>query len=156
MRTLSLPFLISFVIAAQAAQPPIIDRQLFFGDPEITGAQISPDGAYISFLKPYKGTRNIWIKRTGEPFSSGKPITSDTARPINLYLWSRDGKYILYAQDKLGDENYQLYAVNPSAAPDGATGVPNARNLTDLKGVRVVPYNVPKSDPDIIYVGLND
>jgi hypothetical protein len=30
--------------AAKAAGiPPIIDRELFFGDPEIAGAQISPD-----------------------------------------------------------------------------------------------------------------
>ena len=39
--------------------PPIIDRELFFGDPEIVGAQISPDGVFIAFIKPFKGTRNI-------------------------------------------------------------------------------------------------
>ena len=35
--------------------PPLIDRDLFFGDPEITGSQLSPDGRYLSFIKPYKG-----------------------------------------------------------------------------------------------------
>ena len=35
--------------------PPIIDREQFFGDPEIAGAQISPDGRFIAFLKPFKG-----------------------------------------------------------------------------------------------------
>ena len=44
--------------AATGGLPPIIDRDLFFGDPEIAGAQISPDGQYIAFLKPFKGTRN--------------------------------------------------------------------------------------------------
>ena len=34
--------------------PPLIDRQLFFGDPEISGAQLSPDGKWISFRKPYR------------------------------------------------------------------------------------------------------
>jgi hypothetical protein len=34
--------------------------------------------------------------------------------------------------------------------------VPAARNLTDIKGVRVVPYAVPRSDPDTVYLGLND
>ena len=43
--------------------PPIIDRELFFGNPEIAGAQISPDGKYISFVKPWKDTRNIYVKR---------------------------------------------------------------------------------------------
>ena len=41
-------------IAVCAQQPPIIDRQLFFGEVQIAGAQISPDGQYLSFLKPYK------------------------------------------------------------------------------------------------------
>ena len=34
--------------------PPLIDRELFFGDPEISGAQLSPDGKYIAFMKPWK------------------------------------------------------------------------------------------------------
>lgn len=141
---------------AAAQQPPLIDRELFFGDPEISGAQISPDGKYIAFLKPLNKTRNIWVKKTDAPFDSAKPITNDTKRPIPGYLWSRDGKYVLYAQDKLGDENYNVYAVDPAAAPVAPAEVAAARNLTDLKGVRAMIYDVPRSEPDIIYVGLND
>lgn len=142
------------LVHAQA--PPIIDRELFFGDPEIAGAQISPDGAYIAFIKPFKGTRNIWVKRTAEPFTSAKPITADTARPIPAYFWSRDGKYVLFVQDKGGDENYNVYAVNPADSPAAGQEVPLARNLTDVKGVRAVIYAVPRSEPDAIYVGIND
>ena len=137
-------------------QPPVIDRELFFGDPEIAGAQISPDGKFIAFMKPLKGTRNIWVKRTEEPFDKAKPITNDTARPIPAYFWSRDGKYILFVQDKAGDENYLVYAVNPADAPAAGQEVPAARNLTDVKGVRAEIYAVPRTDPDLIYVGLND
>lgn len=39
---------------AFAALPPLIDRDLLFGDPEIEGGQISPDGRLISLLKPFK------------------------------------------------------------------------------------------------------
>src|SRR5918996_5633887 len=74
-------------------QPPLIDRELFLGNPEIAGAQISPDGKFIAFLKPYKDTRNIWVKRVEEPFSAAKLVTSETKRPIPNYFWSRDGKY---------------------------------------------------------------
>ncbi len=56
--------------------PPIIDRDLFFGDPEIAGAQISPDGKYISFLKPWKETRNIYVKGVDEPFSAARLLTT--------------------------------------------------------------------------------
>jgi dipeptidyl aminopeptidase/acylaminoacyl peptidase len=136
--------------------PPIIDRELFFGDPEIVGAQISPDGKFIAFIKPFKGTRNIWVKRTTEPFASAKPITADTARPVDIYFWSRDGKYVLFAQDQAGDENFNVYAVNPADSPAAGQDVPAARNLTDVKGVTAWIYAVPRSEPDTLYVGLND
>jgi dipeptidyl aminopeptidase/acylaminoacyl peptidase len=137
-------------------QPPIIDRELFFGDPEISGAQISPDGKFIAFVKPFKGTRNIWVKRTEEPFDAAKPITNDKSRPVAQYFWSRDGKYILFVQDKAGDENYLVYAVNPAESPAAGADVPAARNLTDAKGVRALIHAVPRSEPDAIYIGLND
>jgi dipeptidyl aminopeptidase/acylaminoacyl peptidase len=143
--------------SAQAAgQPPLIDRALFFGDPEISGSQLSPDGQYLSFIKPFNGTRNIWIKRADEPFANARAITNDQKRPIGNYFWSRDSKYVLYAQDQGGDENFNVYAVDPQAAPPAGQPVPAARNLTDAKGVRALIYSVPKTDPDVLYVGINE
>ena len=136
--------------------PPIIDRQHFFGDPEIAGAQISPDGRFIAFLRPFKDTRNIWVKRAEDPFDKARPITADTKRPITSYFWSRDGKFVLYVQDQGGDENYNVYAVNPADLPAAGADVPRARNLTDAVGVRAEILAVPKTDPDALYVGLND
>jgi hypothetical protein len=46
---------------AHAELPPLIDRELLFGDPEISSALLSPDGQYIAFLKPFNGTRNIYL-----------------------------------------------------------------------------------------------
>ncbi|MGH8187135.1 MAG: alpha/beta fold hydrolase, partial [Steroidobacteraceae bacterium] len=141
---------------ATAALPPLIDRDLFFGDPEISGAQISPDGKFLAFLKPLNGTRNVWVKRTEEPFAKARPVTADSKRPVLGYFWSPDAKYILFVQDVAGDENFNVYAVSPSAAPAAASPVPAARNLTDAKDVRAEIYAVPKASPDVIYVGLND
>jgi len=137
-------------------QPPIIDRELLFDAPEIAGGQLSPDGKFISFIKPYKGTQNIWIKKLNEDFTAAKPITADTVRPIRSYFWTRDGKYILYSQDKGGDENFNIYAVNPLEAPVAGSDIPVNRDLTNLKGVRVFIYSLPLTDPDAIYIGLND
>jgi len=50
--------------------PPLLDRELFSGDPEVSGAQISPDGKFIAFLKPLDEIRNIWVKNTDEPFDT--------------------------------------------------------------------------------------
>jgi dipeptidyl aminopeptidase/acylaminoacyl peptidase len=143
-------------LAQQSGLPPLIDRELFFGDPEISGAQISPDGKFIAFIKPFKGTRNIWVKTTEEPFDKAKPITADTARPVRIYFWSRDGRFILFAQDKAGDENFNVYAVNPADSPAAGQDVPAARNLTDLKGVQAQIADVPRNQPDILYVSIND
>jgi dipeptidyl aminopeptidase/acylaminoacyl peptidase len=142
--------------ASAKAPAPIIDRELFFGNPEIIGAQISPDGQYLAFIKPYKDTRNVWVKKTAEPFSAARLVTADTKRPIPGYFWSRDSKYILFVQDNAGDENYNVYAVNPAEMPPAGQDAPAARNITDAKGARAVILSRPRKSPDTIYVGLND
>lgn len=157
--------LVSFVVCSAYAAidksylsklPPLIDREVFFGNPEIAGAQISPDGSHISFIKPYRDILNIWVKKTEEPFESAKPVTADTTRPVTGYFWSRDSKFILYVQDKGGDENWHIYAVDPSADPQEPLGVPAARDLTPLPKITARIYALPKKDPGTIYVGLND
>src|SRR3954466_486146 len=157
MIALAITFAAPTVAPAQTGKvPALLDRELFFGNPEISGAQISPDGRYISFLKPYKDTRNVWVKRVSDPYTAAKLITNDANRPVTQYFWSRDGKYVLYVQDQGGDENFNVYAVDPAAAPAAGQEVPTARNLTDAKGVRAIIFDVPKNNPDIMYVGIND
>jgi dipeptidyl aminopeptidase/acylaminoacyl peptidase len=141
---------------AKPGLPPLIDRDLFFGNPEIAGAQLSPNGQYIAFLKPWKDTRNVWVKAVAEPFSAARLLTAEAKRPIGGYLWSRDSKTILYVKDNDGDENYNLYAVDPAAKPEAGKEAPASRDLTGLKGVRIALYDVPKNDPDTVYIGLND
>lgn len=154
MRTFLMLALAAFAVPLAFSQlPPLIDRELFFGDPEISGAQISPDGAHVTFLKPFKGVRNIWVKTADQPFDKARPITADTTRPVTSYFWSRDSKYVLYVQDKGGDENFRIYAVDPRAA---GTPVPAARDLTPMPKVRAMIIDVPKVSPTEIIVGLND
>lgn len=142
--------------AQQAGLPPLLDRELFFGNPEISGAMLSPDGQYVAFRKPWNGTLNIWVKKTAEPFDRAARVTAETRRPIPFFFWSRDSKYILFVQDQGGDENYNVYAVNPSEPAATGKDVPAARNLTDAKGARAVIYDVPRHNADLVHVGLND
>jgi dipeptidyl aminopeptidase/acylaminoacyl peptidase len=142
-------------LPAFADLPPLIDREAFFGNPEYAGSQISPDGKYISFIKPYRDVRNIWVKGVNEPFEKARPVTAEAKRPIGNYFWSRDSRRILFVKDLDGDENFNLYVVDP-AGPAGPEGVPGSTNLTNAQKVRTEIYNVPRSDPDTIYVGMND
>lgn len=154
MKTLSLAVFLSGVALAQL--PPVIDRDAFFGEIEIGGAQISPDGRFVSFVKPYKGVRNLWVKKTEEPFSAARPMTAEAKRPISGYFWTRDSKYLLFTKDNDGDENFNIFSVDPAAAAVEATGVPAARDLTGVKGARVLIYALPKTQPDTVFLGLND
>lgn len=142
--------------ASTAGLPPLIDRELIFGNPEIAGAQLSPDGKYVAFQKPWKDTRNVYVKGVNEPFDAARLLTTETKRPIAGFFWTRDGKYILYVKDNDGDENFNVYAVDPGAKPAAGADAPPSRDLTGLKGVRVELVSVPKNDPDVIYIGLND
>ncbi len=139
-----------------AKLPPLIEREIFFEDPEISGGQISPDGKYITFRRPYKGVLNVWVKQREQPFEAARPITADTKRPVGGYFWTEDSKYVLYVQDKGGDENYRIYAVDPAAPAEAATGVPVARDLTPYKDVRAQIIDVPEPLPGKLIVALND
>ncbi len=134
---------------------PLIDRAIFFDNPEIAGGQLSPDGKFISFLKAYNGILNIWVKKFDEPFGSARRLTN-LERPSSGYFWTMDGKYIVYAKDNGGNENYNIYAVSPSAMADASTGIPESRNLTPFDSARAMIYMVSKKDPDIMMIGLNN
>src|SRR5258706_13403574 len=100
---------------AASGLPPLIDRELIFGNPEIAGAQLSPNGKYLAFLKPWKDTRNVYVKGVDEPFSAARLMTTEAKRPVAGYFWSRDSKFILFVKDHDGDENFNIYAVDPTA-----------------------------------------
>lgn len=155
-RQLSLLTMLLFSIALnfsmKAQTSPILDRDLFFGNPEISGGQLSPDGKFISFMKSYEGIMNVWVKTFDEPFEAARPLTN-SKRPLYGYFWTEDGKYILYVKDKDGDENINVFAVDPRA--DGP-GIPESRNLTPLDEVTAQIYNVSENDPDMLMIGLND
>lgn len=154
MRTklLSMLILLTFTMISYG-QTPIIDREVFFGNPEISSGQLSPDGNFISFMKEYDGIMNVWVKGFDEPFENAKPLTN-SKRPLYGYFWTYDSKYILYAKDEDGDENINIFAVNPKDA--GKESFPESRNLTPLKNVQARINMVSRNNPDILMIGLND
>ncbi len=138
----------------KAQLPPLIDREVFFADPKLAGVQVSPDGKYLSFLRSYQGALNIWL----QPIEEGQlkeafPITQST-RPILTYFWTHDSRYILYAQDRDGDENDHLYRITVSEALPGR--IPSPTDLTPREGVKVLLYSLPMDRPNIALIGLND
>ena len=101
--TLLFVSILSVTLSGQ--QPKLIDRELFFGNPKLSNSQISPDGKYLAFMKPYKNVRNIWVKGVDEPFEKARLVTAEQKRPIPNYFWSSDGRFLLFVKDNDGDEN---------------------------------------------------
>ena len=134
-------------VASAPAQTPIpskIPLRDFFRNPETTAYQLSPSGDYIAFLKPYENRLNIWVQRRqgGEPTR----ITSVTDRDISSFSWKGD-KYLLYAKDNGGDENYHLYA----ADRDGQA----VRELTPFEGVKVRIVDDLEDNPTDLIIEMN-
>ena len=135
----------SFVASAPAQTiPPKIPVRDFFRNPETTAYQLSPSGDYIAFLKPYENRLNIWV----QPRQGGEPtrITSVTDRDISSFSWKGD-KYLLYAKDNGGDENYHLYA----ADRDGQA----VRELTPFEGVKVRIVDDLEDNPTDVIIEMN-
>jgi len=134
--------------------PPLIDIETFFEDPEMDRARISPDGRFIAFRQKYNGVMNIWVKKKGDGFENARPLTQDE-RPIPGYFWSRDSSIILYVQDRNGDENFNLFTVDPEGESMDR-GVPESRALTEYEGVQTRVIALPRKKPEYIVVGIND
>ena len=124
-----------------AAPLPMED---FFKNPQQAYFQISPDGKFISFTKPYERRMNIFVLEIGA--DSAVRATSVTDRDIWSYWWKGNNR-LLYLQDFGGDENFHIFGVNP----DGS----NLTDLTPFEGVRAnVVDGMSDHDTDIL-VSLN-
>jgi dipeptidyl aminopeptidase/acylaminoacyl peptidase len=110
----------------------------------------------VAFLKPWKETRNVYVKKTAEPFDKARLLTTEAKRPIPALFWSRDSRLILFVKDNDGDENFNVWAVDPAGPHSPGSEAPAARNLTEAKGARAFIYALPRNQPDTIFVGLND
>jgi dipeptidyl aminopeptidase/acylaminoacyl peptidase len=135
--------------------PPLLDRRLFFADPQISGAILSPNGQFLAFRKPLDGVPNVWVKPLSAPMEAARPVTADSERPITFFQWSRDSQFILYSQDKGGDENFHIYAVASEQVLQQES-IPAARDLTPYEAMRAEILALPKSAPDTLIVALND
>ncbi|MBA2435868.1 MAG: hypothetical protein H0V54_12450 [Chthoniobacterales bacterium] len=88
--------------------PPLIPKEVMFGDPERSHPELSPDGTQLAWLAPDKnGVVNVWVGASNG--SDARAVTNESHRPIQWYAWAGDGKHILYLQDNAGDEVDHLF-----------------------------------------------
>jgi dipeptidyl aminopeptidase/acylaminoacyl peptidase len=131
--------------ASTAGLPPLVPRTVLFGNPERVSPRISPDGSRLAWIAPDEGVLNVWVGAIGS--DDARAVTDDRDRGIRSFFWAHDNRHLLYVQDKGGDENWRLYAVDLET---GAT-----RDLTPFDDVQARVEEVDKHFPDEILVGLN-
>ena len=107
----------------QAALPPLIPLEFLYAGPLATDPELSPDGAWVSYLAPAgkDNALNVWVG----PVNNSAPVRSLTAEgPWDMaagqFQWSADSRFILYLYDRGGGSRFRLYrqALNGSAPVD--------------------------------------
>src|SRR5262245_12472015 len=147
LRTLALVALLTLLVGmTRADEPPLIPRQILFGNPAKTAPQISPDGTRLAYLAPDdKNVLQVWVQTTGK--DDAKPYTAAPKRGVRVFLWTSATYTFIYLQDKDGDENFHVYSVNLGS------GV--IRELTPFPGARDTPTGTDRHFPNELLVGLN-
>lgn len=80
----------------------------FFRNPSKTAFLVSPDGKYISYMKPYNNRLNIFIQTIDG--KNTRRLTSESDR-ITSYFWGNNGM-LLYMKDHVKDDGVQLMAIS--------------------------------------------
>jgi len=128
-------------------QLPDIPLEDFFKNPEMTSFQLSPNGKYISYMKPWKeGNRmmNVYVKPIGSDTETR--ITKASKRSLYGYFWLNDNR-IAYIQDKGGDENIHIYAVDI----DGKNDI----DLTPFENIQARIIDDLEDDKNFMLIELN-
>jgi len=124
-------------------QIPIID---FFKTPERSFYRISPDGRYVSYLKPYKDKQNIFIQSLGD--NKERMVTKFEDYSVRGdYFWTYNNQ-LVFSQDIIASDSVKMYAF------DVATD--KSRTILSLGNVRIGLVNRNRQQPDIITIKTNE
>ncbi len=151
---------------AETPVPDLLNRELFFGNPDKIQVRISPDGKYFSYRAPVNGVMNVWVAPIEDP-DSAQPVTNDTLRGIQGYQWSYLSGNLLYVQDIGGDENWHVHLVDVAGktdtdlTPQEEIKGPDGKALADPSTGKVVRpradiLSVSRETPDEILIQLNN
>ncbi|MDB5005728.1 MAG: hypothetical protein JWP45_121, partial [Mucilaginibacter sp.] len=123
-------------------QIPIID---FFKTAEKSTFRISPDGKYISYLKPYKDKQNLFIQSLSD--GTVRMATSFTDYSLRGdYFWTFNDK-IVFSQDIIALDELKLFTLDIADL--------KVHNILSLTNVRIALLNRNRQDPDMITIRMN-
>ena len=126
------------------SKAPLIPMEDFFRNPEKSSFNISPNGNYIAYMKPWKTRMNVFVMEIITKKETR--LTSSQERGIYGFTWLTN-KRIGYVKDEGGNENIHFYAVNIDTS--------NEIDLTPFENVQTRIIDDLEDDPNHILIGLN-
>lgn len=129
------------------ADATLLARSVLFSNPDRAQPKLSADGKRIAYLSSVDGVLNVWVAPVND-LGKAKPVTQDKKRGIRTYRWAFTNEHVLYMQDKDGDENWHLHAVDLKTGKD--------RDLTPVDGAQARIEALTSRVPGAVLVGLND
>ncbi|MEO6981212.1 MAG: prolyl oligopeptidase family serine peptidase [Mucilaginibacter sp.] len=144
LRILSFIYITAIFSACRhhARQIPIID---FFKTPEKVVYRVSPDGKYLSYLKPYKDKQNIFIQSLAE--GKVQMATSFTDYSVRGdYYWTYNNE-IVFFQDNIASDEIKMFALDISTL--------KTTPIISQKKVRIAILGRDRQEPDVITVRMN-
>lgn len=126
--------------------PPLIEREILFGNPEKTRPSLSPDGKYLAYIAPDENNvLQVRLRTVGQ--ADDRQLTADKQRGIRIFFWTYSGEELIYLQDTDGDENWHFFSVNIQSNL--------VRDLTPFQGIQAQPIAIDRNFPNEILVGMN-
>lgn len=135
----------------------LIAVEEFFNPPARSRAVLSPDGTKVAYPAPWQGRLNVFVRDLDSDWSTPDDgegsgalrVTADPERNIEAVFWTTDGRYLLFQQDKNGDENAHLYRIDLTRPEESEV------DLTPYEGVRLLGISLSPHRPGTAYVQLN-
>jgi len=136
-------FIAAFSAACRhkTAQIPVTD---FFKTPQKSVFRISPDGKYISYLKPYKDKQNLFIQSLAD--GKERMATSFSDASVRDYYWTFNDD-IVFIQDLITDDQYKMFTLDVSTL--------KTRVILSENKVRIRMLSRNRLEPDVVNIAMN-
>ncbi|MBK0383182.1 S9 family peptidase [Pedobacter sp. SD-b] len=122
-----------------------LSTETFFKDPDQSSYQISPDGKFLSFLKPNNGNLNIYVRSLSDDKIA--QVTKLSGQSVKYYFWAGNDK-LFYMQEKDSLDNYQAYTINKDGSDNLLIKTPPKSKVEVIDQI--------KNDNNTILVAVND
>jgi dipeptidyl aminopeptidase/acylaminoacyl peptidase len=126
----------------KTTQIPIND---FFKTRQKGFYKISHDGKYISYLKPYKEKRNLFI----QSLADGKETMATSFTDFEVrgdYFWTYNDK-IVFTQDDIAHDEVKVASLDVVTL--------KIRGLISEPKVKILFLSLNKKEPDVVTIGMN-